>query len=78
MDHDVGNVGVAIVPRLRRRRRVQPVVTQLPLDLYSLIDEYESEEDDGITGPLGANDPRHIFKDEAWNQSYFTYDPPAH
>ena len=52
MDHDVGNVHMA--HRLRKKR-VQPLVT------YSIVEEYESNEDDGTTCPITSNNPRHIF-----------------
>ena len=76
MGEYVGNDGVPPIPRLRRRRTMQSVVTQFLQDSYGGIDEYESEDDDDITSLVDATDPRHIFKDEAWNQFYFTYDPP--
>ena len=43
---NLDNDGMPLVARRRRRWRVQSLVTQLPQDSYSLIDEYESEEDD--------------------------------
>ena len=42
---------------------------------YSIIEEYESEEDDGTTGSIAPEDPRHIFRDASWNKTHFTYDP---
>ena len=46
---------------------MQPQVTQVLQDSYSLIDEYKSKEDDGTIDPVGANDPKHIFRDKPWN-----------
>ena len=53
-------------PRQRKRRRVQPLVTQLLEESFSNIDEYESEEDDVVTGSIGADDPKYIFRDKTW------------
>ena len=43
-------------------------------DSYSVIEEYESETDDSVLGPIATEDPRHIFRDETWNQACFTND----
>ena len=51
MGDNVGNESMAA--RVRPKRRiVQPMVTRLNQDSYSVIEEYESEEDDGILGPI--------------------------
>ena len=63
MDDIVGNESMPA--RVRPRRRiVHPMVTQLDQDSYSVIEEYESKEDDGILGPIGIEDPIYIYKDE--------------
>ena len=69
------NVAMGPPTRQRMRRRVQPQVTQLDQDSYNIIGEYESEEDDGSTGPVALDNPKHIFRDASWNKTHFTYDP---
>ena len=65
MGDNVGNVGMALARPRRRRRKMQPLITQLSKDFYNIIDEYKNKEDDGIISPVDANDSKHIFKDEA-------------
>ena len=72
MDYGLDNVKLA--PPLRRRgRRLFFKVAKLNQDFYSTSDDYESKEDDVCTMALSKDDPRHIYRDEIWNQTYFTY-----
>ena len=65
MVDSLGHVGMALAPSQRRRRkRMPPLFIQLLEESYSDIDEYESEEDDGVTRSIGANDLTYIFRDE--------------
>ena len=74
MDDNIGNESMAT--RVRPRKRiVQPLVTQLDQDSYNVIEEYKNEEVNGTLGPIGIEDPRHIFRDETWSQACFTHDP---
>ena len=49
---------VLVGSSLQRRMRVVPLIIQLSQDSSSILDDYESEEDDANTVVVGNDDPR--------------------
>ena len=74
MGEALGNVEFALAPK--RRRKLLPEVTTLCQNEYSSSDDEESEGHDDNIVALPVDDLRHIFRDETWNQTNFTYDRP--
>jgi hypothetical protein len=61
----------------RRRVRLPTVVPQLSTSSGSSIPEYETDvEDDVDNENINCNCIKHMYRDDTWSQSNFTYDPP--
>jgi hypothetical protein len=77
-DDNVAGVNQASASQVRHRReiRVHRNFPELNVGSESDISEYETEEEeDALMGDVTTDGVRHVFRDETWSQSSFTYDP---
>jgi hypothetical protein len=64
--------------RGRRRVGIPTTLTQLSIGLEGSIPDYEtSVKDDEDNENSDCNGIKHMFRDETWSQTNFTYDPPC-
>jgi hypothetical protein len=77
-DDNAAGVNQASASQVRHRRqiRIHRNFPELIVGSESDILEYETEEEeDALMGDVATNGVRHVFCDEIWSQSSFTYDP---